>query len=373
MELYNSNVTLMVAILAIAGVGWAFYALNKQAKEKKLHVEEMLSVTLADRMELFLMIVVTMFCIGEGMTAASIHPPNEPHVAVASNLVHYALILLSSICGIGFIRSIAFLFIKMPLKYKIWRILIVILVGWAALFIPVATAGLIAAASGAGPEYAIWKAYYNPINQLMLTEYDWIELFRKFGKPENYDPHLGLPIVVQRSLLMVGGHIVVILLSGMYSAASPVRSKILMSGLLRELKEENEEKEEKSEKEEKEEKEEKADTSKATQNLKELLNFVEYESGKIQGIVDTCKRHLEKLRKDNPDDEVKYGVLIAGLETRRKAYLKRKQDKRGDPQLPKMKKELFRDIYALFENDRDAADAKKLGFGMTLKKKGTGN
>jgi hypothetical protein len=369
MELYNSNITLVVAALAIAGVIYAFYVLNKEAKAKKLHVEEMLSVTLAERMELLLMGVVVAFCIGEGMTAASIHPAGEPHIAVASNIVHYGLILLSSVCGIGFIRSIAFLFIKMKAKYKVWRVIIVLVVGWAAIFIPIATVGLIAASAEAGPEYAIWKASMSPYNWLMLTEYDWQNLYIKFGKPPNYDPYLGLPIIVQRSILMVKGHILVIMLSGMLSAASPVRSGLLLAGLMRELEADSaEEKENKEEKEDAPDKEE--DSSKSVANLKNLLTFMEYDSSKIQGIVDSCKRYLDKLHKDSPDDEVKYGVLIAGLETRRKNYLQKKKDKRGDPSLPKIKKELIRDIRGLFENPRDAKDAKKIGFEMTLKKSG---
>lgn len=370
--IYNSNTTLIVAVVSLALIGYVIYTIWKAHKGSGMHLEETLAVMAVDRSDMVFMVATIVFVIAEGITAASLHPVGEQTVPIATNLRHVGLSVVNIIASMTLVRNVAIVFIKMKFKYLIWRILILFITGGLSFWIPFQTLGIIAASCNSLTEYELWYYYtfsysnfiFNPLH-VFTTYEDWQNLLEAFGKPATYNAFGSMPVILQGSVILIGAHMLIISLMGAYNMASPKRQRMLLESVRRELEEDEkgnkeEKKDDKSKKKDKNKDSGKEKGKKESiKNLVFLFNFIDYAKDKVDALADLGYKVLDGM---NNDDKIHMQARVMSFVLEAEKLTKPGADK-------KAKKDLKRKVREFFTAAKDISDLDKRGLGLMLSAK----
>lgn len=353
MELYNSNLVLILGLATFAIVGYTIYSLYNKYKGSGLDVGQLISVLAVDKSETVFVLVIIGFFITEGITAASVHPEGEQNIPLATILRHIFMAVIGAVSGITAIRDIVSVFMDIPWKYKIWRVLGVVIVLFFSILIPLITVSLIASGLDADLEYQLWLYSLNPF----VTKSEYAATLAMYGADPTYRAYSALPMILKGTIWVTVCHMLAMVWEGCRNMGSPTRYAMLMERDEAEIKREQEKAGKKQEKKEEEKKEKDPTTrGKMVDNLMFLLGSIDYPKEKRQTMANLGYAALDRMSRD---DQPAMAAKILKLRQSFEAAITNKDQER--------KKKLKTEIKEFFEASSKAA-VEDRGLGLTLAK-----
>lgn len=233
-------VILLGTILILSATGVMIWRIisqvkKKRAKDSEYSIGDYINETLLKEQSTFVIFVLIVINIAEGVLSASIHPPNEEQINPISRfLTHVSISLVGIIAAVNFAKAVIEVFKhstfiseksmrKRPLMWIYLGVLttIAFVIGWLAIFLPFLNLSVIATGLG----------------QMELADLAFVTTFTVggeidytlYGYPPDFDPFASMSFQMRASWLLVLCHYALGIYDSLLAARTYIKDKIFVN------------------------------------------------------------------------------------------------------------------------------------------------